>query len=138
MRRLFWMTLGATVGVLAVRRATRAVEALTPPALARSLSEAVSELAHAVGEFAVDVRQGMAEREAELRADLGLDDAGLDGRDLAGRDLAGPDLDRRDLDGVGLGAAPHPALGAGPARLELPGRHPDRIPLPAPRTGRHA
>ena len=115
MRRLFWMTLGATVGVLAVRRATRAVEALTPPALARSLSEAVSELAHAIGEFAVDVREGMAEREAELRADLGLTDPGRPVLDAA--------LRRRRQDGR------HPGLAGGPA---------DRRSLPTPRTGRHA
>ena len=53
-----------------------------------------------------------AARLDRVRAELGLDDPALD-------------------DGG------HPVLEAGPARRALPGRHPDRISLPTPRTGRH-
>ena len=73
MRRLFWMTLGATVGVLAVRRATRAAQRLTPASLQTSLAASVAGLGDALREFSELVREGMAEREQELHVSLGLD-----------------------------------------------------------------
>ena len=73
MRRLFWLALGATAGVLVVRRATRAAQALTPAGLSDSLSGSLGQLAEAVREFTEEVREGMAEREEELRRELGLD-----------------------------------------------------------------
>ena len=112
MRRLFWTAFGATVGVLAVRRVSRAAEALTPPALAHSLSEAIAELGEAVRDFAADVREGMAERESELRSELGLDE------DRSARD-----------DAPAVLAGRRPALHARPV---------DRLPLPTSRTGRDA
>ena len=75
MRRLFWLALGATIGVLLVRRLTRAAESLTPRALAASVSSSLGGLTEAVREFADEVREGMAEREAEL-----MDGTGIDGR----------------------------------------------------------
>ena len=51
MRRLFWVALGATAGVLVVRRVTRAAQAYTPEGMARSLSglgDGLRELAAAV------------------------------------------------------------------------------------------
>jgi hypothetical protein len=68
-RRLFWVALGATVGVLVVRKVTRAAEAYTPAGLGRS----ASSLADGFRELAEAVREGMAEREAELRIALGVD-----------------------------------------------------------------
>jgi hypothetical protein len=68
-KRLFWLALGAVVGVLVVRRLTAAVDTLTPAGLADSLGD----LGEAVRDFAADVRVGMAHREAELRAALGID-----------------------------------------------------------------
>ena len=113
MRRLFWTAFGAAVGVLAVRRVGRAAEALTPPALAASLSEAVAELGEAVRDFAADVREGMAERESELRSELGLDE----------------DRAAWDDQALAVPARRRHALRARPA---------DRLPLPTPRTGRDA
>ncbi len=69
MRRLFWVALGATAGVLVVRRLSRAAEAYTPEGLGRSLSSA----ADALRDLADAVREGMAEREQELRVALGVD-----------------------------------------------------------------
>lgn len=65
-RRVFYIALGATVGVLVVRRLSAAAEQLQPDNLAQRLVVAVED-------FLVDVRESMAEREDELRGALGLD-----------------------------------------------------------------
>jgi hypothetical protein len=68
-RRLFWVTLGATAGVLFVRRLTTAADRFTPQGVSRGLGS----LGERFGAFADEVRAGTAEREVELRAALGLD-----------------------------------------------------------------
>lgn len=73
MRRLFWLAMGITIGVLVVRKLSAAAEKMTPAGIAGSLSAALRELAEAIGEFGADVREAMAERELELRAGTGLD-----------------------------------------------------------------
>ena len=75
MRRVFWLALGATAGVLVVRKITRTAQAFTPAGLATS----AGGLGDSVRYFADQVRAGMVEREAELRDALGIDN---DGRDL--------------------------------------------------------
>lgn len=65
-RRLFYITLGATVGVLVMRRLTAAVESLQPDNMARRL------VVSGQG-FVREVRTGMAEREGELRSALGVE-----------------------------------------------------------------
>jgi hypothetical protein len=72
-RRLFWLAMGVTIGVLVVRKLARAAESLSPRGLAASVSTSVRDLADAVRDFAADVREGMAEREAELAEGTGLD-----------------------------------------------------------------
>jgi hypothetical protein len=67
-RRIFYIALGATVGVLVVRRLTAAAESLQPDNVARRL------MASATG-FIDDVRAGMAEREGEFRSALGVGDS---------------------------------------------------------------
>lgn len=62
MRRLFWAALGAAVGVVVVRKATKAAQACTPKGMARSLTT----VGDGVRGFIDDVRAGMAEREVEL------------------------------------------------------------------------
>lgn len=69
MRRLFWVTLGATAGVLVVRRLTSAATRFNREGVSRSLDG----IGDRVAGFADEVRAGMAEREAELRDSLGLD-----------------------------------------------------------------
>jgi hypothetical protein len=71
---LFWVALGATVGILVVRRVSRAAQAYTPENLARSMSHA----ADSVRELAAAVREGMDEREEELRVALGVDAGTMD------------------------------------------------------------
>jgi Family of unknown function (DUF6167) len=65
-RRLFWMTVGATVGIVAMRKATRTVQAFSPGGWA----ERLTTLGIAVRAFVDEVRLGMAEREAELNGVL--------------------------------------------------------------------
>lgn len=78
MRRLFYVAMGATVGVLVVRRLTKVAEALTPEGMARGANGAVGRVSGAVADFLDEIRIGMAEREAELRVALGIDAAGGD------------------------------------------------------------
>ncbi len=81
MRRLFWLTLGATAGVLVVRKITKTAQAFTPAGLA----ESAGGIGDSIRYFADQVRAGMVEREAELRDALGID-AG--GRDLSPEEAA--------------------------------------------------
>lgn len=73
MRRLFWLAMGVTIGALLVRKLSRAAAKLTPTGMAHSVSASLAELGDALREFAADVREAMADREAELRAATGLD-----------------------------------------------------------------
>jgi hypothetical protein len=73
MRRLFWLSMGATMGALVVRKVSAAAERLTPASALGSLADGLRDLASAVGDFGADVRVAAAEREAELRAATGLD-----------------------------------------------------------------
>ena len=72
-RRLFYITLGATVGVLVVRRASQAAKRFTPAGVQSSVGGAFGGLADNVRQFGAAVREGMAEREHQLRTELGLD-----------------------------------------------------------------
>lgn len=74
MRRLFWAALGATVGVLAVRKLTATAKAYTPQGVAQGLSG----LGEGLRELASAVRESMAERDAELRLALGIDEGAMD------------------------------------------------------------
>jgi hypothetical protein len=68
-KRLFWAALGAAAGVYAVRKVGKAAEAYTPAGVAHGLAE----FGEGLRELADAVREGMAEREAELRLALGID-----------------------------------------------------------------
>ncbi len=70
MGRLFWIALGAAAGVYAVRKVTQTAHTYTPQGLSEGLSASVSNLADGLREFADAVREGAAEREAELRSAL--------------------------------------------------------------------
>jgi hypothetical protein len=65
--RVFYVVLGATAGVLLVRRLTRAAEAWTPEGMTHRIGSAISG-------FVDEIRTGMAEREADLRSALGIDE----------------------------------------------------------------
>jgi hypothetical protein len=71
-RRLFWVAVGATAGVYTARRVTRAARAMSPDSAGARVAGALGDLATAVRDFTADVREGMSEREEELRDVLGL------------------------------------------------------------------
>jgi len=70
MKRLFWIALGATAGVLVVRKLQKTAHAYTPAGLAESVQGLGDHLRY----FAEEVRAGMAVREIELRDALGIDE----------------------------------------------------------------
>jgi len=70
MRRVFWIALGATAGILVVRKLQKTAHAYTPAGLA----EGIQGLGDSLRYFAEEVRAGMAEREIELRDALGIDE----------------------------------------------------------------
>ncbi len=90
MRRLFWLALGVTVGALAFRKLSQLAQRMTPSGMVSSLSDSLSDLGEVIRDFAADVREGMAEHEAALRAGVGLDTAELDGAGLDGTRGAQP------------------------------------------------
>ncbi|MFC8845509.1 MULTISPECIES: hypothetical protein [unclassified Micromonospora] len=67
MKRLFWLGIGLAVGVVVVRKATRAAQAYTPAGIAGGLSQSAGGLVESLRSFVEDVRVGMAEREQEIR-----------------------------------------------------------------------
>lgn len=68
MRRALWFGLGIAAGVIASRKARAKARRMTPTGAAENVSDAMRELASAVGAFGADVRAGMVEREAQLHA----------------------------------------------------------------------
>lgn len=70
MRRLFWVALGATAGILIVRKLTRTAKSLTPAGLLESVTQGVGDIADAIREFSGEVAAAMSEREAELMGAL--------------------------------------------------------------------
>ncbi|MFE0461074.1 DUF6167 family protein [Kitasatospora sp. NPDC058965] len=72
-RRIFWMTVGAGAAVWAMNKANEATRRLTPDSLSGTAARGALQLGDAARRFARDVQAGMAEREEQLRADLGLD-----------------------------------------------------------------
>lgn len=92
MNRIIWMGIGVAIGVIAFRKITEAQSNLGP----EGLNRAAGRLADGLYDFADAVREGMNERETELRRALGVEsgidaaiDAGLEraiGRGTAGRD----------------------------------------------------
>ena len=74
-RRLFYIALGATAGVLIVRKLTETANKLTPSGMSQGVVGALGGLGDAIRGFGEEIRLGMAEREEELRDGLGLNDA---------------------------------------------------------------
>jgi hypothetical protein len=72
-RRLFYITLGAVAGVLVVRKLTTTAQRFTPAGVQQSMAGALGGLGDAIRDFGEAIREGMAEREDELRVTLGLD-----------------------------------------------------------------
>lgn len=71
-RRTFWFTAGAAAGVWATTKVNRKIKQLTPESLAAQAANKALEAGHRLKDFALDVRDGMVQREAELGEALGL------------------------------------------------------------------
>lgn len=75
-RRTFWFTTGVAAGVWATTKVNRKIRQLTPESLAATAANKALQTGQrlkdrAVG-FAFDVRDNMAQREAELEEALGI------------------------------------------------------------------
>jgi hypothetical protein len=68
-KRIFWLIVGIAVGVYAVTRLKKRAKVLAP----EGMQESAAKLAAAVRHFGDQVREGMAERETELRDALGIE-----------------------------------------------------------------
>ncbi|MHA7176409.1 hypothetical protein ACX80D_07110 [Arthrobacter sp. Sr24] len=69
MKKIFWLGVGITVGVIAARKITAAKGAIGPDGLNR----AVGQMSDAVHDFADALRENMNQRESDLRIALGVD-----------------------------------------------------------------
>jgi hypothetical protein len=79
-KRVFWVALGATVGVLVVTKTSKVVKKLAPGNVADQAGAVPGRIASAWQDFAEDVRSAAAEREFELYHTLGVDAATEDDR----------------------------------------------------------
>jgi hypothetical protein len=99
---LFWLGVGLAVGVVVVRVVTKKAQSYSPQGIAASARDSGRNLFDSVRDFVDDVRDGMHERERELRAafvdgyefteddDLTEDDDELGrGKDLADQEDTG-------------------------------------------------
>jgi hypothetical protein len=68
-KRIIWLVVGIVVGVYAVTRLKKRAQLLAP----EGMQESAAKLAAAVRHFGDQVREGMAERETELRDALGIE-----------------------------------------------------------------
>ncbi|MGW1075384.1 DUF6167 family protein [Streptomyces sp. NPDC002537] len=82
-RRTFWFTTGVAAGVWATTKVNRKLAKLTPESLALQAADRAVVAGRKVKLFALDVRDGMAHREAALKDALGL--------------AAAPDPERQEL-----------------------------------------
>ncbi|PRZ40630.1 hypothetical protein CLV47_11558 [Antricoccus suffuscus] len=73
MRRIFWLAMGITIGVLVVRKASKAAEQLTPNHLANRTGNVIADFGTSMKKFADDVRVSMKQREVEIREGVGFD-----------------------------------------------------------------
>ena len=75
MRRVFWLALGlgagATGAVLAARWFERQTQRMAPAKLARQAGGTVKDVSSLIGEALREFREGMTEKESEVRSSLG-------------------------------------------------------------------
>ncbi len=77
MKRLAWMGIGVAIGVIAFRKVTEAQASMQSTLGPQGLNRAVGRLADGVYDFADAIRDGMRERETDLRAALGVESGEL-------------------------------------------------------------
>jgi hypothetical protein len=76
MKRLVWMGIGVAIGVIALRKVTEAQASIQSTLGPQGLNRAVGRLTDGIYDFADAIRDGMRERETDLRAALGVDSSG--------------------------------------------------------------
>jgi hypothetical protein len=81
MKRLFWLGVGAAVGVVVVRAVSKRAQAYSPRGIASSVQRSTGGLVGSVRSFVEDVRLGMAEREQQIH-DAFAEGIALDADDL--------------------------------------------------------
>jgi hypothetical protein len=67
-KRALWLGIGLAVGGLVVRAVSKKAAQLTPRGMAGSAAQSASGLVGSMRAFVDDVREGMAEREAQIHA----------------------------------------------------------------------
>lgn len=67
-KRALWLGIGIAVGAIVVRKVTQAAHAYSPSGLAGRAQNSAAGLLDSVRDFVADVREGMAEREAQIHA----------------------------------------------------------------------
>ena len=72
-KQVFWVALGATVGILVVSKASKTLRKLAPASLADQATGVPGRLAGAWSDLTEDIRGAAAEREFELYRALGMD-----------------------------------------------------------------
>lgn len=86
MKRLLWLGAGLAIGALVVRAVTKKARSYSPSGIAAAARDSGRNLLDSAREFVHDVREGMQEREQELRAaftdQVAIDAVGLDDDDL--------------------------------------------------------
>ena len=70
--RIFWFALGAGVAVFVVVQIRKALRSARPQAVGQRVADQAAGLGASVRDFTERVRAAMAEREAEIRSELGL------------------------------------------------------------------
>jgi Ni,Fe-hydrogenase III large subunit len=71
-RRFFWFALGAGVAIFVFVRIREALSKATPEAIGNRVAGTAAGVGASARDFTERVRAAMAEREAELRDELGL------------------------------------------------------------------
>lgn len=79
MKKIFWLGVGITIGVIAARKIAAAQGTFGP----EGLNRAVGRVSDAVHDFADALRENMDERESDLRLALGIDQEQAAGRHQA-------------------------------------------------------
>jgi len=70
--RFFWFALGAGVAIFVFVQIRKALRSATPQAVGQRVADQAAGLGASARDFTERVRAAMAEREAEIRSELGL------------------------------------------------------------------
>ena len=71
-RRFFWFALGAGVAIFVFVKIRDSLRRATPQAVGQRVADQAAGLGASARDFTDRVRAAMAEREAEIRSELGL------------------------------------------------------------------